>query len=185
MLADLRFALATFRRSPGFALAAILSIGIGIGANTAIFSVTNALLFRPLPYPEPDRLAILWNRSPGLNITEDWFSTAQYFDIRTRHTGLEDVAIAIGAYMTLTDADGDPERIGTIRLSSNMLAMVGAGVVHGRLLNSDDDRPGSGNVALLHHGTWLRRYGGDPAVVGRTITLNGLPHTVAGVLAED
>ncbi len=122
----LRFALRAFRNTPGFAAAAVLSLGIGIGANTAIFSVTSALLLRPLPYPESHRLAILWNRSPGLNITEDWFSTAQYFDIKTRHAGLDAVGIALGTYMTLTGHGGEAERIGTIRLSSNVLTMLGA-----------------------------------------------------------
>jgi putative ABC transport system permease protein len=184
-LGDVRFALRAYRRAPAFTAAALLSIGIGVGANTAIFSVTNALLFHPLPYPNADRLAILWNRSPGLNITEDWFSTAQYFDIKTRHSGLDDVAIAIGAYMTITGDGGEPDRIGAIRLSSNLLPMLGARVVRGRLLRPDDDRPGSAAVALLHYGTWTRRYGGDPAVVGRTVTLNGQPYEVVGVLARE
>jgi predicted permease len=173
-----------FGRAPAFAAAAILSVGIGIGANTAIFSVTNALLVRPLPYLDPDRLAILWNRSPGLNIAEDWFSTAQYFDIKTRHAGLADIGIAIGAYMTLSGDGPEPERIGTIRLSSNLLGMMGAGVLHGRLLRAEDDRPGSPNVALLHYGTWVRRYGADPSAVGRTLLLNGQPFEIAGVLSR-
>ena len=185
MVQDLRYALRAFRRAPAFTAAAVLSIGIGIGANTAIFSVTNALLFRPLPYPDAARLAILWNRSPGLNIAEDWFSTAQFFDIKTRHSGLEDVAIAIGAYMTITGDGGEPDRIGTIRLSSNLLPMFGARAAYGRLLQPEDDRPGSPAVALLHYGTWTRRYGGDPSVVGRTLTLNGQPYEVAGVLGRD
>ena len=83
---DLRYAARGFARAPGFTIAAVLSLAIGIGANTAIFSVASALLLRPLPYQDADRLAILWNRSPGLGITEDWFSTAQYFDIRNGHT---------------------------------------------------------------------------------------------------
>jgi hypothetical protein len=80
---DFAYALRMLAKSPGFTLAAILSLAIGIGANTSIFSIVNALLLRPLPYRDADRLVILWNRSPGLNITEDWFSTAQYFDIKT------------------------------------------------------------------------------------------------------
>src|SRR5882724_11058819 len=96
LTSDLRHALRAFAKSPGFTIAALLSLAIGIGANTAIFSVTNALLLKPLPYPDSDRLAILWNRSPGLNITQDWFSTAQYFDIKNSHHGFEDLAIAIG-----------------------------------------------------------------------------------------
>ena len=121
---DLRYALRTFAKNPGFALAAILSLAIGIGANTSIFSVANALLLHPLPYQDANRLTILWNRSPGLNITEDWFSTAQYFDIKNGHSGFEQVAIAIGGNYNLTGA-GDPERVGTIRVSSNLLPMLG------------------------------------------------------------
>ena len=94
LMRDIRFALRSLLKNPAFALAAVLSLAIGIGANTSIFSVANALLFRPLPYENPDRLVILWNRSPGLNISEDWFSTAQYFDIKTGHSGFEEVAIA-------------------------------------------------------------------------------------------
>ena len=122
---DLRYAVRAFLRSPGFTATAILSLAIGVGANTAIFSVASALLLRPLPYPHADRLVILWNRSPGLGITEDWFSTAQYVDIRTRHHGFDGLAIAIGANYNLT-GDGEPERIGTIRASSSLLTLLGA-----------------------------------------------------------
>src|SRR5262245_15011191 len=93
----LKYHLRTLRRNPGFTAAAVLSLALGIGANTAIFSVTSALLLHPLPYRDAERLVILWNRSPGLNIAQDWFSTAQFFDIRNNHSGFEQVAIAIGA----------------------------------------------------------------------------------------
>src|SRR5215510_12930082 len=122
---DIRFALRSLTKNVGFALAAVLSLAIGIGANTSIFSVANALLFRPLPYSDPDRLVILWNRSPGLGITQDCVSTAQYFDIKTSHHGFEQVAIAIGGNYNLT-GHGDPERVGAVRISSNLLPMLGA-----------------------------------------------------------
>src|SRR5271156_2712627 len=99
---DICFALRSFRSHPGFTVTAILLLAIGIGANTAVFSVTNALLLRPLPYKDSERLVILWNRSPGLNVAQDWFSTAQYFDIKNGHRGLEQVAIAIGGNENLT-----------------------------------------------------------------------------------
>jgi len=185
LLQDLRLAARAFLGTPGFTAAVVLSLGIGIGANTAIFSVSHALLLRPLPYPDPNRLAILWNRSPGLNIAEDWFSTAQYFDIKTRHSGLEDVAIAHGVHRTLTGDGGEPERIGTIRVSSNLLPMLGARARHGRLLLPADDRPGSASVAMLSHRTWMRRFGADPSVVGRAISLDGLPHEIVGVLGRE
>ena len=133
---DIRYAVRTFAKNPGFALAAILSLAIGIGANTSIFSVANALLLRPLPYADAERLVILWNRSPGLNITEDWFSTAQYLDIKNGHHGFEQVAIAIGGNYNLT-GDGEPERVGVIRVSSNLLPMLGVVPTYGRLLAPD------------------------------------------------
>src|SRR5688572_18576613 len=129
---DCRYAVRTVLRSPGFTIAAVLSLAVGIGANTAIFSVASALLLRPLPYADADRLVILWNRSPGLGITEDWFSTAQYFDIRDGTSSFEQVAIAIGANYNLTGDGGEPERVGTIRVSSNLLPMLGARAVLGR-----------------------------------------------------
>src|SRR5262250_3301023 len=128
----------TLLRTPGFAAAAVLSLALGIGVNTAIFSVVNALLLHPLPYPDSGRLVILWNRSPGLNIAEDWFSTAQYFDIRNGHGGFEQLAIAIGANYNLTGG-GDPERVGCIRVSSNLLPMLGARPMAGRLFTAADD----------------------------------------------
>lgn len=125
MAPDVRDAIRGFTRNPGFVVAAVLSLALGVGANTAIFSVASALLLRPLPYQDADRQVILWNRSPGLGIAEDWFSTAQYFDIRTAGQSFEQVAIAIGGNDNLT-GDGEPERIGTIRVSSNLLPMLGA-----------------------------------------------------------
>jgi len=181
---DLTVALRNFRRSPGFVLAAVLSLAIGIGANTAIFSVTNALLLRPLPFPDSARLVILWNRSPGLNIAQDWFSTAQYFDIKRNHSGFEQVGIAIGGNENLT-GDGPPERIGIVRLSSNLLPMLGAKTALGRLFTPEEDSPGQPATALLTYGTWARRYGRNPDILGQTLRINGKPLAIVGVLAQD
>ena len=156
-------------------------MALGIGANTAIFSVARALLLKPLPYANAERLVILWNTSPGIGITEDWFSTAQYLDIKTSTTAFESLAIAIGGNENLT-GQGEPARVGVIRVSSNLLPMLGTRALHGRLFEAADDVPGREGVAVLGHGTWVRRFGADPAVVGRAITLNGTPYTVAGVL---
>src|ERR1700726_4462137 len=158
---DLKHAARAFAQSPGFTAAAGLSLAIGIGANTAIFSVTNALLLRPLPYRDAERLVILWNRSPGLNITEDWFSTAQYFDIKNGHHGFEQIAIAIGGNYNLTGS-GEPERVGTIRVSSSLLPMLGQRAALGRLFVPDEDVPGRNATAILSYGTWARRFGSDP-----------------------
>ena len=180
---DLGHAIRGLAKSPAFTAAAVLSLAIGIGANTAVFSVVSALLLRPLPYQDAERLVILWNRSPGLNITEDWFSTAQYFDIKNGHRGFEQVAIAIGGNYNLTGG-GEPERIGVVRVSSNLLPMLGARPALGRLFVADEDAPGRPATAVLAYGTWVRRYGADPRVVGTSIVLNGQTCEVIGVLPE-
>jgi predicted permease len=180
---DIRFALRSFARAPGFASTAILSLAIGIGANSAIFSVADALLFRPLPYKDADRLVILWNRSPGLGILQDWFSTAQYLDVKKGHQGFEEVAIASGGIDTLT-GEGEPARVGTVRVSSNLLPMLGARAGAGRLFVSDEDETGHAPTAVLTYGMWERRYGSDPHAIGRAITINGKPYQVVGILAK-
>jgi predicted permease len=180
---DLRYALRAFAKSPGFTAAAILSLAIGIGANTAIFSITSALLLRPLPYKDADRLVILWNTSPGLGITQDWFSTAQYFDIKNGHHGFEQVALAIGGNYNLT-GHGDPETVGVVRVSNNLLPMLGGKPLQGRLFTPDDDHAGGPNVAILNYGVWVRRYGSDPNMIGRTITINSHAYEVVGIMPQ-
>ena len=183
LVRDLRYALRAFAKSPGFTAAAILSLAIGIGANTAIFSITSALLLRPLPYKDADRLVILWNSSPGLGIPQDWFSTAQYFDIKNNHHGLEQVAIAYGGSFNLT-GDGEPERVGVVRISSNLLPMLGAQPMQGRLFTPEDDRVGGPYVAVLTYGMWVRRYGSIPNMIGRSITINSRPYEVIGIMPK-
>src|SRR6516165_8758296 len=181
IILDLRHSIRTLRRSPTFTIAALLSLAIGIGAAAAVFGIADALLLRPLPYQDPDRLVILWNRSPGLGITQDWFSTAQYLDIRNNHRGFEQVAIAIGGNYNLT-GKGEPERVGTIRVSSGLLPMLGTHAQIGRLFVPDEDWPGRTATAVLSYRMWARRYGCEPDILGQTITLNGLPYEVIGVL---
>jgi len=183
LVRDLRYALRAFTKSPGFTLAAVLSLAIGIGANTAIFSITSALLLHPLPYKDADRLVILWNTSPGLGITQDWFSTAQYFDIKNGHHGFEQIALAIGASYNLT-GDGEPERVGIVRATSNLLPMLGAKALYGRLFTPEDDHVGGPNIAVLSYGMWARRYGSNPQMVGRQITISSHLYEVVGVLPK-
>jgi predicted permease len=181
---DVRLAFRTLARARAFTATAILSLTLGIGATTAIFSVVEGLLLRPLPYSDAQRLVILWNRSPGLNITQDWFSTAQYFDIRLSHSGFDDVAIAIGSNNNLAGDGLEPERVGCIRISSNLLPMLGAELAAGRFFAAEDDVPGRSATAILSYATWTRRYGRDAGVVGRTIRLNDQPYEVIGVLSD-
>lgn len=181
LLQDVRRALRALAAAPAFTLAAVLSLAIGIGANTAIFSIVDGLLLRPLPYADAQRLVILWNSSPGLDITQDWFSTAQYFDIKNGHRGFEQLAIAIGGNYNLTGS-GEPERVGTIRISSSLLPMLGQRTALGRVFVPDEDQPGRAPTAVLSYGTWARRFGSDPAILGRKIMLNGATYEVVGVM---
>jgi predicted permease len=178
---DIRYGLRLLGKNPGFTAVAVLSLAIGIGANAALFSIIDGLLLHPLPYKDADRLVILWNRSPGLNITQDWFSTAQYFDVKTGHQGLEEVAIAIGGNDNLTGT-GEPERVGTIRVSSNLLPMLGALAAQGRLFLPDEDVKGRPLTALLSNGMWERHYGRDPHILGKPIIVNGVSYEVVGIM---
>jgi predicted permease len=183
LLQDLRYAFRAFLKNPGFTCVVILSLAIGIGANTAIFSISNALLLHPLPYKDSSRLVILWNRSPGLGITQDWFSPAQYFDIKASHDAFDQLAIAIGGNFNLT-GQGDPERVGVIRISSNLLPMLGAQPIAGGLFLPAEDSPGRAATSVLTYGMWTRRFGSDPQMLGKSIIINGLPYEVVGILPK-
>ena len=134
-LQDLRYAIRTLRRSAGVTLVIVASLAIGIGANTAIFSVVNALLLKPLPYPEPDRLAVLWLRSPGINIPQDWPSPGQYIDIQNENRSFDEMSISQGRSGTLLGPD-QPQRVEALATSSSLFHLLGAKPLHGRLLRA-------------------------------------------------
>jgi hypothetical protein len=172
-LQDLRYASRTLGRSWALTLVIVASLAIGIGANSAIFSVVNALLLKPLPYPEPDRLAVLWLRSPGINIPQDWPSPGQYLDIQQENRSFELMSISRGRVSTLIGPD-QAERVESLETSSSLFPLLGARPVHGRLLRAEEDVPGQTPVVILSHAFWQRAFGGDPTIVGKTITLNGM-----------
>jgi predicted permease len=184
LLQDFRYALRMLRKNPGLSTAVVLSLAIGIGANSAIFSVVDALLLRPLPYPQPERLANIWLHSPGIGIFRDWPSPGQYVDIRSENHSFEEMAIARLTSFTLTGLD-QPERIDGMRTSSTLLTMLGARPLLGRLLIPDEDKPGRAPVAILSYRLWKRLFSSDPQIVGRSVTLNGNQLTVAGVLRPE
>ena len=178
---DLSHGIRTLIKNPGFTAVAVLSLAIGIGANSAIFSVTNALLLRPLAYKDADRLVILWSRSPGLNVPQDWFSPGQYLDVKTQNTVFEETAIAIGASFNMT-GHAAPEHIDGARISSSMFSLLGANAMLGRALLTEEDEPGKPPVVILCYGFWQRYFGGDSEVLGKTLTMNGNGYTVVGVM---
>ena len=181
---DLRHAWRVLRGAPVFSAVAILSLAIGIGANTAIFSAANALVLRPLSYPDAGRIAILWQRSPGLNVARDWFSLGQYLDIKLENTTFSGVAAAIGASYNMT-GDGAPERVDGMRVTSSFFPLFGARTQLGAPFTADDDQPGRAPAVILNHGFWTRRFGGDTRIVGKAIVLNGTSVRVVGVMAND
>jgi predicted permease len=193
LLQDFRYAIRTLRRSPALTFVIVLSLALGIGATTAIFSVVNALMLKPLPYPDPDRLAILWLRSPGINIPQDWPSPGQYFDIRNENRSFEEMSISHGSSGTLIGFE-QPEQIEALRTSSSLFRLLGAQPLYGRLILPEEDVPGKQPVVVLSYGFWQRMYGSDPNVVGKSITLNGIvprkpeeknQYTIVGVLRPE
>jgi putative ABC transport system permease protein len=184
LLLDISFALRMVRKNVGLTVVVVLSLAVGIGANSAIFSVVDALLLRPLPYPHPDRLGAIWLHSPGIGIFRDWPSPGEYVDLQNENHSFDEMAIAQLRSMTLTGRD-QPELVGGIKTSSTLLHMLGARPWLGRLLLPEEDKPGKPTVAVLSYGFWRRSFGSDPRIVGTSIALNGKPYTVAGVLSPD
>ena len=181
---DLRYALRMLRKNAALTIVIVASLAIGIGANSAIFSVVDALLLRPLPYPQPGRLAAIWLHSPGIGILRDWPSPGQYIDIQNENRSFEEMALAQSRSVTLTGRD-QPERIDAMRGQSSLLRMLGAKPMFGRLLLPEEDKPGKPIAAILSERVWKRLFSSDPNIVGKSITLNGNQCIVAGVLRRD
>jgi len=183
-LQDLRYAVRMLRKNLALTVVMVLSLAIGIGANSAVFSVVDALLLRPLPYPQPGRLVAIWLHSPGIGIYRDWPSPGQYIDIQNENHSFEEMSISQSRNFTLSGLER-PERIGGMRTSSGLLHMLGARPLLGRLLLPAEDKPGAPQVAILSYNLWKRLFNSDVKVVGRSITLSGNQFTVCGVLRPD
>src|SRR6185503_17108547 len=167
---DLRYAFRTFKRSAGLTFVIVASLAIGIGANSAVFSVVNALLLEPLPYPSPDRLAVLWLRSPGINIPQDWPSPGQFIDIKNENRSFSELSISQGRAGTLIGRGGqaplaEPQRVEALLTSSSLFRLLGAKALLGRLLLPDEDVPGKAPVVVLSNAFWKRAFNADPTIV--------------------
>jgi predicted permease len=184
LIQDLRYGLRMLAKKPSFTIVAIITLALGIGANTAIFSVVNGLLLRPLPYRDSERLAIIWTHSPGANVDQDWPSPGQYSAVVSANTVFEEIAIAQGSNIILT-GQGEPVRLGVVRTSSNMFSILGARPALGRLFSAEEDVGDKPTTVILSYGLWRQRYGSDPNVLGQTLTLNGSNYTVVGVMSAD
>lgn len=185
-LQDCRYGVRLMRRSPGFAAAAMLTIALGIGATTAMFSVVYGVLLRALPYGEPDRLVNLWTSATSRGLPRAYVGMANVYDWKARNHVFEDIAaLRAVANFNLTGQGAEPERLFGSRIAANLLPVLRVSPIVGRGFSEDEDEIGHERVALLSYGLWRRRFGADPAIVGQSISLSGEPHTVVGVMGPD
>jgi putative ABC transport system permease protein len=182
MLQDARYGLRTLLRSPGFTCAALLTLALGIGANAAIFSFVNAILLRPLPYPDPDRLVMVGDDNGGSKADNVGYAT--FDDIRNQTSVFESMAAVRGWSPTLV-ISGEAERVPAMRVSASFFSMLGVRPALGRDFRADDDHPDRWRVLMISDGLWRRRFSADPAVIGRTVRMNDRDYQIVGVLPAD
>src|SRR5262245_32812585 len=182
LLQDLRFGARMLAKAPNYTLIALITLALGIGANTAIFSVVNAALLRPLPYEEADRLVYLTERTPQ---AEDMtLSYPDFADWRAQTRVFEHIGVHNSADYNLTGS-GSPERLRAGRASADLFSALRVRAALGRLFTNEEDKPGAPSVVVLSHGLWQRRFGGDPNILNQSLTLDDRPYTVIGVAPPD
>ena len=182
---DLRYALRQLVRKPGFAAVIVLTLALGIGANTAIFSVVDGVLLRPLPFDDPDELVILWGDESGQKTGISWTSYPDYIDFERQAESFESLAAWSGQSATLTAYGGDPVRVSVGQVTWNLFSMLGAGPAMGRGFLEEEDQLGAADVLVLSHAFWTNRLGADPDVVGKSLSLDDTPYQVVGVMPHD
>jgi putative ABC transport system permease protein len=181
---DIRYGWRMLLKKPGFTTVAALALALGIGANSAIFSIINATMLKPLPFDDLDRIVAVWEKAPGPGAERNQASVANYLDWREQSNSFENLAIYMYWSANLSGID-TPERVRGYQVSPNLLDVVGVKVALGRNFLPDEDLPGKDNVVILTHGLWRRNFGGDPNVVGRTANVNGVARTIIGVMPPD
>jgi putative ABC transport system permease protein len=184
LLRDLRFAVRSLLKRPALTIIAIVTLAIGIGANSAIFSFINALLLKPLPFPDPERVVALWDKVPSRGVERNEVTVGNYLDWRAQNKTLEQLAIYRWWSTNLTGADS-PERVQGFQVTTNFLDVVGVKPIMGRSFSTEEAEPGKDAVALLTYSLWQRRFGADPNIVNKTISTNGITRTVIGVMPPE
>ncbi|HET7273642.1 MAG TPA: ABC transporter permease, partial [Longimicrobiaceae bacterium] len=184
LLQNLRYAARQLARSPGFTFVAVVTLALGIGANTAIFSVVSSVLIRPLPYSDADRLMMIWHSGSVETGETTWLSAREVIGYRENLQTFE----SFGAYTDLSanlTGGQEPERVAAGALTASAFEVLGVEALVGRTFTAEEDTPGADGVVVLGHGLWQRRFGGDPDVIGTDIQVNGRPRTVLGVMPAD
>ena len=171
-------------RAPMFTVVALLTLAVGIGANTAIFSVVNGILIKPLPYPHPEELVAVWLSAPGINIRDLNLGLADYLIFREQNRSFQDIGLYMGYTVNITGA-GEPEQASSLLVTDGLLPVLGATPLLGRSFTQADDQEGSPDTVMLTYGYWQRKFGGDRSIVGKVITVDGTPHQILGVLRQD
>ncbi|MGH9937001.1 MAG: ABC transporter permease, partial [Blastocatellia bacterium] len=193
LLQDLRYGARMLSKKPGFTLIAVVTLALGIGATTAIFSVVNATLLRPPPFQQPERLALFWGSKPRTNMPQLPLSLPNFNDVRAQCQSCESLSAWTIGQANLTQANptqanlaqvAEPERLQYAIVSADFFATLGAQPLLGRAFRAEEDKPGNASAVIVSHSLWSRRFGADPALVGKTITLDGQPREVCGVLPE-
>ena len=178
---DLRHAARAMRRQPGTTAIIVLTLGLAIGANTAVFSAVHTALLRPLPYAQPDDLVMVWEKRAAEGVMNNSVSPADYLDWSRLNTSFTAIAAYNDTAVDLT-GEGQPEKLAAAGVSASFFDVFGVRALHGRTFTNGEDVLGRHRVVVLGHALWRQRFGGDPSIVGRTITLNGVPQQVIGVL---
>ncbi len=182
---DLRYGLRILLKRPGFTAVAVAALALGIGANSAIFSVVNGVVLRALPYKDPARLTMVWSRRPLLQaqagLSEFPVSAADFIDWRDQNQSFEQIAAFHSQPFNITGA-GEPEYLGGVRASASLFSLLGVEPVKGRTFTPSDDQSGADRVVIISHGLWERRFGSDQNIIGQRLTLNDEPYTVVGVM---
>lgn len=181
LIKDIRYAVRGLIKRPGFTVVALITLALGIGANTAIFSVINAVLLRPLQFKDPEQLVIVWEDASFAGFPLNTPAPGIYFDWKNQNQSFSDMAASAETSFNIT-GDGDPERVMAFRVTENFFPLFGVKPILGRNFLPEEDRPGANRVVMLSHSLWQSRYGGDPQIVNREILLNGEKHTVVAVM---
>ena len=181
ILQDLRYGIRKLAKNPGFTAVVVLALALGIGANTAIFSVVNATLLHPLAFKDPGRIAMVWMDNRKLGVDQDWHSYLNFLEYKNGSQTFEDIAAFNDRSFNLTGA-GDPIRVLGAWATASLFPVLGVDPILGRAFTSDEEEPGRDLVVVLSHGLWQRRFGADPQIIGQQISLNGKNRTVIGVM---
>jgi putative ABC transport system permease protein len=184
LLKDIRYAVRSLFKHPGFTAIAVITLALGIGANTAMFSVINAVLLRPLPYRDPARLVTIWEESPERGMYQMPVSLANLRDWVDQNQTFEQISAYTFTNLNLTGT-GEPARLLTVRSSANLFPLIGATPLVGRTFLAEEDKEGGNRVVILGHALWQSRFGSDPGIVGKSLTLNNQSHTVVGVMSAN